>query len=126
MADRLFYKIMKDFKSSPSVNKNKNEDVIIEENESPDDASMPCNENYYEMVAMTFDCKKVGHEPKIRRHGIKLSDGKTKQNITKYRSNSPSSSVLLDLATFEDYLPIWLAVQSVSCSSGSGSEGKYL
>ena len=65
MADRLFYKIMEDFKSSPIVNENKNEDVIIEENESPvNDASMPYNENYYEMVAVTFDCKKVGHETK--------------------------------------------------------------
>ena len=61
MADRLFYKIMED----------KKEDVIIEENESPDnDASMPCNENYYEMVAVTFDCKKMGHEPKMRRPSI--------------------------------------------------------
>ena len=51
MADRLFYKIMEDFKSSPIVNKNKKEDVIIEENESTgNDASMPCNENYYEML----------------------------------------------------------------------------
>ena len=73
MADRLFYKIMEDFKSSPIVNKNKNEDVIIEENASPgNDASMPCNENYYEMVAETFDCKKVGPVPKMRRHGIKF------------------------------------------------------
>ena len=71
MADKLFYKIMEDFKSSPIVNKSKKEDVIIEENESPgNDASMPCNENYYEMVAVTFDCKKVGHEPKMRRHCI--------------------------------------------------------
>ena len=65
---------MGDFKSSPIVNKNKKEDVIKEENESPDnDASMSCNENYYEMVAVTFDCKKVGHEPKMRRrHGFKF------------------------------------------------------
>ena len=57
MANRLFYKIMEDFKSSPIVNKNKKEDVIIEENESTgNDASMPCNENCYEMVAVTFDC----------------------------------------------------------------------
>ena len=35
MADKLFYKIMEDFKSSPIVNKNKKEDVIIEEDESP-------------------------------------------------------------------------------------------
>ena len=73
MADRLFYKIMEDFKSSPIVNKNKKEDVIIEENESTgNDASMSCNKNYHEMVAMTFVCKKVGHEPKMRRNGIKF------------------------------------------------------
>ena len=41
MADRLFYKIMEHFKSSPIVNKNKKEDAIIERNESPgNDASM--------------------------------------------------------------------------------------
>ena len=63
---------MEDFISSPIVNKNKKEDVIIEENESPgNDASMSCDENYYEMIAMTFDCKKVGHGPKMQRHGIK-------------------------------------------------------
>ena len=71
MADKLFYKIMEEFKSCPIVNKNEKEDVIIEGNESPgNDASMPCHGNYYEMVAVTFDCKKVGNEPKMRRHGI--------------------------------------------------------
>ena len=70
MADKLFYKTLEDFKSSPIVNKNKKEDVI-EGNASPgNDVSMSCNEDYYEMVAMTFDCKKVGHVPQMRRHGI--------------------------------------------------------
>ena len=51
---------------------------------------------------------------------LNVRDGKMKQNITKYRPNSRSPSVLLELVTSEDYLPIWLAVQSVFCSSGSG------
>ena len=73
MADRLFYRIMEDFKSSPIVNQNKNEDVTIEENESPgNNASMLCNESYYKMVMVNFDCKKVGHEPKTQRHCIKF------------------------------------------------------
>ena len=74
MADRLFYKITEDFKSSPIVNKNKKGDVIMKENESPvNDASIPCNENYYEMVVVTFECKKVGPGPKMRRrHSIKF------------------------------------------------------
>ena len=42
MADRLFYKIMEDFESSPIVNKNKKEDVIIEGNESPGDDVCMC------------------------------------------------------------------------------------
>ena len=33
MADRLIYKIMEDFKSSPIMNKNRKEVVIIEGNE---------------------------------------------------------------------------------------------
>ena len=51
---------------------------------------------------------------------LNLSDGKMKQNITKYHSNSPWPSVLLELVTSEDYLPIYLAMQTVSCSCGSG------
>ena len=71
---------MEDFQCSPIVNKNKKEDVITEENESPgNEASMSYNENYYEMVAVTLDCKKLCDESKMRRQG----DGKTKQNITK-------------------------------------------
>ena len=64
------------------------------------------NENYYEMVAVTFDCKKVGHEnEKCKDTLLHLMGGKMKQPITKYRSNSPSPSVLLELHPKTIYQP---------------------
>ena len=65
MPDSYFNTIVEDFEFSPIDDRNKEDDVIAEGKWVPKwRKSKPYNDNDYEMIGMTFDWKKAGHDDK--------------------------------------------------------------